>query len=289
MKKTVCLLAFLVLFAESTAKDIKVFFKGVEISKEILKDFKEDEIDSTVIEELFNSAIDPVLSNLLTPVPVQKSSEAKYVVTASMNMLMGGRFNIALNAKRSDGLASFSSNASGLLKKKDDRIAFRQSVRDSTASLCKKIQEHESRNDNKLRAFVPGLAQIRKGYTKLGTSIIVAEVGTLLAGGIYVMKTKSNFDEAEKVKKRIISGVAENNAEHEAFLREYRDYNDAFKIDRAITIGLLSTAVAIYVFNVINGYVLSPSQTPQASQAFIVPTISPSGQAMASLSWTINF
>ncbi len=289
MKKTACLLAFLALFAESGAKEIKVLFKGVEMNEEHFEKYREvsgkADIPKASLLGPFNGNIRSGLDGLECRAVLESGNE-KYTVTARLTFDgITQQSTMILRAEGNGVTLSSPVDRHNLLSEEEE---FQVIVRKAAASLCEKIQERENKPGigEHFLPFAPfGVAHFIKRETGSGFTIMILEAGTLLAGGFFAVKSKSNFDEAEKVKKRINSGVAENAAEHEAFLKEYKDYDDAFKTDRTIAISLLGAFAAIYLIDGIIGCAKSFSQP----QAFIVPSISPSGQPMARLSWTMNF
>jgi hypothetical protein len=157
---------------------------------------------------------------------------------------------------------------------------FNQLIHKGTASMCSKINSHESRHDNTLRPFVPGLAQWHKGYPVFGTTIIVAEVATLLVGGIYASKASDSNNEADASKKK--AALATNADDFNKYMSDAESFDDDFKTKRGIAIGMFSAAVAVYAINVTTGFVL------RNTNVAVMPVVSPRGE-LAGLYWTMNF
>jgi hypothetical protein len=276
MKKIAFLFAFMAFFAESSAKSIKVFFKEAEAPQEVLEIH---EYIGPATLNTFTLTVKTELSNSL--ILVQDPKEAQYEVTARLVNAAGGRIEMMLEA------------VSGkIIIKPDNRISeagdaeatksFNERIKAGTKSMCQKILAHEGRHDDKLRAFVPGLAQFHKGYPVFGTTIIVTEVGTLLAGGIFAAKAKSNNDEAEVSRKKADNST--NVDDFNRYMNDVEGFDNEFKKNRNLAIGAFSTAIAIYVLNVITGFVLPYSNTDVA----FVPVVSPNDQVVA-LVWKMNF
>jgi hypothetical protein len=220
---------------------------------------------------------------------VTNANEAKYRITVRLEYALGGsgdRLEMVFKAEAGDVVLH---ERVSTHKSEASTREFIIKIEGASASLGSKIYDHENRYVNIFRALTPfGVFQFKHEEYAFGSLFLITELGAIAISGINGVKAWDSYNEADASRKKAHSPLGDNKEDFDKYMSDARKFDTDFKNERQIAFIAGGSFLLLWL---INGIYTSTytNKNIKKSNAFLTPIISPTGEAMAGLYWTMNF